>query len=182
MAMNYEELDESTREFMRNEFDNDEASGNAYRSKALSAYGKETFPNLMRAAIISGNEVSLCQALEVESYFDPSEEYTREGVTRTRRRNIRQSAERLSLTEFSTWYVKGFAKRLIDEGVDNCQVCRGGQPKWEPGDCASHEGLIVSVREIYNNHRSRYWPEPGNKSALSIPFGPGCHHIICRVK
>ena len=180
--MNYEELDARTREYMLSELEKEEASGRPYRSKALTIEGIKAFPGLMRQAIKSGSEVSLCQALEVVNYWNPDEEYTRNGITRTRRRNIHQSAERLSLTEFSTWYVRGLAKRLLDEGVSKCQVYRGAQPKWEPGECSIHEGLIVSVQEIFNNHRARYWPEPGNMNAFSIPFGPGCHHIIRRVK
>lgn len=179
--MNYEELDDNTRAYMLTEFEKEEASGNPYRSKALSSKGLKVFPNLMRDAIKSGTEVSLCQAFENESYWEPTEEYTREGITRTRQRNIPQSARRLSLTEFSTWYVAGFAKRLLNKGVEKCQIYRGEQPKWEPGACADHEGLIVSVKEIYENHRARYWPEPGDQNALSIPFGPGCHHVIRRI-
>ena len=181
MAMNYEELDEKTREYMLTEFAKEEASGNPYRSKALSSTGLAVFPQLMRETIESGNEVSLCQSLEKPSYWEPTEEYTREGTTRTRRRNIPQSARRLALTEFSTWYVAGLTKRLLDEGAEECQVYRGEQPKWEPGECAMHEGLILSVKEVYDSHRARYWPEPGDQNAFSIPFAPGCHHVVRRV-
>jgi len=181
MAMNYEELDDRTREYMLAEFENEQASGMPYRSKALSQAGLKAFPDLMREAIKSGNETSLVAALNRVDLWDPDEEYTRNGITRKRRRNVAQSAMRLALTEFSTWYVRGLAKRLLDEGVDRCQVYRGEEPKWEPGECAEHEGRIVSVQEIYDNHRVRYWPPPGDKTAFSIPFGPGCHHVIRRV-
>lgn len=181
MAMHYEELDDRTREYMLAEFEKEEAGGRPYRSKALSRTGLSVFPDLMREAIRSGNEETLYQALLNESYWDPDEEYTRSGITRTRRRNIPQSAQRLAITEFSTWYVTAFAKRLLDEGVERCQIYRGAQPKWEPGECAAHEGQVVSVRELYESHRARYWPAPGNQHAFSIPFGPGCHHVIKRV-
>lgn len=181
MAMNYEELDQRTRDHMLAEFDVEEESATPFRSKALSATGLAVFPELMRQAIQAGNEETLFQALNDPEYWHPTEEYVRGGVPRSRRRNIRQAAERLALTEFSTCYVRGLAKRLLDEGVEKCQVYRGGQPKWEPGECAEHEGLIASVQEVCNGHRARYWPEPGNPDALSIPFGPGCHHVIRRV-
>lgn len=182
MAMNYHDLDDKTREYMLKEFEKEENGGNPYRSKTLSMQGVSVFPDLIRNAIKSGNEISLCSAIEQENYWDSQEAYTRSGITRTRRRNIAQSAKRLVLSEFSTWYVRGFAKRLLDEGVEKCRVYRGEQPKWEPGECAMHEGLVVSVQEVYENHRVRYWPEPGNIEAFSVPFGPGCHHIIERVK
>lgn len=181
MAMNYEELDDQTRRNMLSEFDSEQGGGAPYRSKALSDSGLKAFPDLLRQAISSGNETSLAAALNRVDFWIPDEEYTRNGITRTRRRNVQQSATRLALTEFSTWYVRGLARRLLDEGVDKCQIYRGEQPKWEPGECADHEGRIVAVREIYDNHRARYWPTPGNASAFSIPLGPGCHHLIRRV-
>lgn len=182
MAMNYEELDDQTRGHMLSEFENEQRGGRPYQSKALSQAGLAAFPDLMREAIQSGNEQSLAVALQSFELWEPEEEYTRQGITRRRKRNVPQSATRLAVTEFSTWYVRGLARRLLDEGVDSCQVYRGEQPKWEPGECAEHEGRVVSVQEIYDSHRVRYWPPPGNKAAFSIPFGPGCHHIIRRVR
>jgi hypothetical protein len=181
MAMSYEELDDKTRGYMLTEFEKEEASGRPYRSRALSPAGLAVFPGLMRQAIESGNEVSLCRSLDNADYWEPTEAYTRDGITRSRHRNIAQSAQRLALTEFSTWYVAGFTQRLLDEGVEKCQVYRGEQPKWEPGECAMHEGRIVSVREVHDGHRVRYWPEPGDQDAFAIPFGPGCHHVVRRV-
>lgn len=180
MPMHYAELDEKTRAIMLSEFEAEQSGGNPYRSKALSAHGQTLFPQLMRDAIRQGTEVSLAAALADPNLWEAMETYVRDGVSHERRRNIQQSAERLATTEFSTWYVRGFSHRLMDEGVAKCQVYRGAQPKWEPGDCAKHEGLILDVKAVYDNHRARYWPEPGNKDALSIPLAPGCHHIIKR--
>ncbi len=182
MSMNYEELDRKTRTFMLSEFEAEERSSTPYRSKALSPMGLEYFPSFMREAIQLGNEESLFQTLNNLDYWEPLEQYLRNGILRSRQRNISQTAQRLALTEFSTWYVRGFAKRLLDEGVEKCQIYRGEMPKWEPGECSIHEGLVVAVLDIYRGHRVRYWPEPGDPNAFSIPFGPGCHHVIRRLK
>ena len=181
MPMHYAELDEKTRAIMLSEFDAEQAGGNPYRSKALSAGGQQAFPQLMRDAIKNGTEASLAAAVADPSLWEQTETFVREGVPCERKRNIPQSAERFATTEFSTWYVRGLARRLMDEGVEKCQIYRGAQPKWEPRDCAKHEGLIVDVKTVYDNHRVRYWPEPGNKEALSIPLAPGCPHVIKRI-
>jgi hypothetical protein len=181
MPMNYEEL-EQTRKAMLAEFNTETSIATRYQSKALSPAGLLAFPDLMRAAIQTGNEETLAQSLDHAGLWNPQEEYTLKGVQRLRNRNINQSAVRLATTEFSTWYVRGLSAQLLAEGVKECEVYRAGQPKWEPGECAEHEGLIVPVRTIYDNHRVRYWPEPGDPTAFSIPFGPGCHHVIRRVK
>jgi hypothetical protein len=182
MAMKFEELDEITRQYMLKEFEKEQLSSNTYQPKVLSKMGQSNFPNLVREAIKSGNEETLISSLSDPTYWNPTETYTRDGVVRERRINVKQAAERLGLTEFNTWYVHGLAKRFMDEGVIQCQVYRGAMPKWEPAECSVHEGKILPVKEIYDGHRARYWPEPGNPQAMSIPFGPGCHHTIRRVK
>ena len=181
MAMHYAELDEKTRAIMLSEFDAEQAGANPYRSKALAARGQEVFPQLLRDAIRQGTEVTLATALADASLWEPVETFMRDGIASQRARNIPQSAERLATTEFSTWYVRGFARRLLDEGATQCRVSRGAQVKREPSDCAKHDGLLLDVKSVYDNHRARYWPEPGNKGALSIPLAPGCPHIIQRV-
>lgn len=182
MSMNYEELDDTTRQCMLEEFEAEQQSEDRYRSRSLSPEGLRVFPELLREAIRNGTEVSLFESGSHAEYWDPTESYVRNNVERTRRRNIPQAARRLALTEYSTWYVRGLARRLMDEGVEECQVYRGEQPKWEPGECAEHEGVIVDVQRVYEGHRARYWPEPGDPDAFAIPFGPGCHHVIRRVQ
>jgi hypothetical protein len=180
--MKFEELDAKTRGYMLTEFQVEEASGNPYRGERLTPAGRAAFPDLMHQAIQSGNEQSLTTSLLTSGYWNQTEEYTRGGIVRTRNINMQQAAEQLGLSEFNTWYVRGLSKRLTDEGVKSCQAYRGATPKWEPGDCVAHEGQVFSVAEIYKGHRARYWPKPGNPNAVSIPFTPGCHHTIRRVK
>lgn len=182
MRMLFEELNDETRRHMLREFTAEQASPNPYRSQTLSTAGLSVFPQLMADAIRSGNEESLMTALSNPTYWSLTETYVLKGVMRQRKVNLQQAAERLALTEFNTWYVRGLSRRLLDEGVSSCQIYRGAEPKWAPAECTAHEGMIVHVRQIYDGHRARYWPEPGNSTAFSIPFGPGCHHTIRRVK
>jgi hypothetical protein len=180
MAMNFEELDGTTRGRMLDEFETEEGGGSPYRGRGLSGAGFAAFSGLMRQAIADGDDDSLTTALAVEGFWNPTETYVRGGVARERRINVRQAAERLARNEFNTWYVRGFSKRLLDEGVERCQAYRAALPRWEPGECSEHEGQIYQVADIYAGHRACYWPEPGNPGAISIPFQPGCHHTIRR--
>lgn len=181
MAMEFEELDDTTRRYMLAEFEAEQSSGNPYPGKGLSPAGHAAFPNLTREALRTGNEQTLIASLSNASYWNPTETVVRDGVEGQRKVNVQHAAGRLGLGEFNTWYVRGLAKRLMDEGVTRCQAYRGATPKWEPGECSEHEGQIFSVEEIYRGHRARYWPEPGNPDAVCIPFGPGCHHTIRRL-
>lgn len=182
MPMQFEELDARTRESMLSEFEAEQAGPHPYRGRNLSPTGLEASVALMRQAIETGTEETLAQALSVPVHWNPTESYIRNNVARLRNLNYVQAAERLALTEFNTWYVRGFARRLLDEGVELCQIYRAAQPKWEPASCTQHEGSIYRVRVIYDGHRIRYWPEPGDETAFAIPYEPNCHHSIRRVR
>lgn len=180
MGMRFEELDKITRRFMLQAFEAEESTSTPYRSRALSQLGRDAFPEIMRGALKSGTEETLQEALAVPQNWKVRETYVRAGVLRERKINIAQASERLALTEFNTWYVRGLCLRLIEEGINHCQAYRGADPKWEPAECAEHEGHVFPVAEVLRGHRARYWPEPGDHQTTSIPFGPNCHHTIRR--
>jgi hypothetical protein len=173
MAMRFEELDEKTRTYMLREFEAEEASGKPYRGQNLSMQGLEVFPRFMREAIVQGNEQTLTSALNNPQYWHT---YKKSGKPV----KPEDEAERLGLTEFNTWYVRGLSKRLMDEGVKECQAYRAALPKHQPSRCPLQEGQIYPLDLVYKGHRAKYWPPPGNLAAFSIPDGPNCHHTIRR--
>ncbi len=171
---NYEELDPATRHWMLEEFRREEDT-NPYRSSRLSAEGLAAFPTAMEETIRSGNEQTLFEALREPRYW-----LKMESSKRGDRKVPVNAPESFSITEFNTWYVRGLARRLLEEGVEHCQVYRAA-PAWEPrAECVQHDGQVYPVGIIYDGHRARYWPPPGNPSILSIPVGPNCHHTIRR--
>ena len=181
MKANFEELDKETREFMLEEFETEQNSGNPFTGHLLSDTGRELFPELIKKAIVSEDEEFLVISLSRQEYWKEKQEYTRDGITREKRINFNQAAERLGFSEFNTWYVRGLARKLITEGVKKCQIYRAKKAKGEPGECSKHEGQIVDVKIIYKGHRAKYWPKK-NDSAFSIPAQPGCHHTIRRTR
>jgi len=181
-VFSFEELDDKTRFWMLVEFRTEKMSGNPYYSSRLTPEGIEAFFQEMEKALQTGDEETLINALVHPGYWKQVETYYRGGRANQRRINPVEAAKQLSCTEFNTWYVRGFARRLIEEGETQCQVHRAA-PAWQPrAECLSHEGMIYEVRLIYDGHRARYWPPPGNTGAFSIPVGPNCHHTIRRVR
>jgi hypothetical protein len=159
-----------------------EWSTNPFKSDRLTAAGVNVFPTLMEKAIREGNEIALAGSLSKPEYWKTNEPYVRSGKSHVREVNYAKAAEVLAITEFNTWYVRGLARRLLDEGEGLCEVYRAA-PAWQPRDeCLRHDGRQYSVKQIFEGHRSRYWPPPGNPQALSIPVGPNCHHSIRRMK
>lgn len=130
MKANFGELDDITRKFILNEYEAEQHSGNPYISQHLSKAGKQIFPELMKNAILSGDAESLEMSLKYPKYWNEKEEYTRNGITRERKINVDQAAERLAFAEFNTWYVRGLTKRLLSEGIEKCQIYRAKDAKW----------------------------------------------------
>jgi len=176
----FEELDNVTRKWMLEEFLNEEKSGAPYRSSRLSELGLKIFPKEMEKAIIEGNEESLEKALMNPDYWNPSESYKTKNRIRSRIVNPISAAEFLARTEFTIWFTRGFARRLIEEGETLCKVVRIAPADEPRRECRSHEDKIYNVIDIYNGHRVRYWPFPGKPDAFSIPMGTNCHHSIRR--
>jgi hypothetical protein len=152
-----------------------------YFGRVLTAAGRDSFHGLLDAALASGTEETLELALNDQAFWNPTEEWYRNGVRqRPRQVNVAASAKRLAITEFNTWYVRGLCRVLLDEGVEVCQVYRAAAAFEPRGECLQHDGQTYSVLDIYNGHRARYWPEPGRPDALAVPVGVNCHHTIRR--
>jgi hypothetical protein len=178
----FEELDEETRRWMLIEFQDEENSGKPYRSPRLSEIGLANYPDIMEKAISNGNEEYLKEALSQQEYWNSAESSHKGLKVYSKTINYEKAAKSLAYSEFNTWYVRGLARRLIEEGVDKCQVYRAAIAEEPRTECLQHENEIYSVKEIYAGHRARYWGDSINPTAFSIPVGPNCHHSIRRVR
>lgn len=166
--MNFEELDAETRKWMLVEFEAEESS-NPYRPSTLYI-GRAEFAVIMRKAIQTGDIQSLEDDLSPYVVGSPV-----------------NAAHRLAHSEFTTWYTRGFARRLIEEGVEQCEVYRAATAARPKCSCSMLEGKTVSVRAIYDGHRPYHYDELHKTSdydgpPISIPSAPLCHHTIRRHK
>ena len=183
--MIFEELTPVVRALMISEFRAEQTSKICapYRPKVLTALGESVFCSIMEEHLGNGSEASLALALS------PSPYWVERGVRNTKNGPVpyfmpgHQRAKVFALTDFNSWYVRALCKQMMDEEVELCEVYRA-QPAYEPrGECALLEGRKLQVRELYNGHRARYYPESvANPAALSIPTGPNCHHSIRRIR
>jgi hypothetical protein len=181
MAFLFEELTNQVRDASRRELASELAAPPTYFSPRLTVVGQETFYALLDDALTDGNEETLERVLHNPLFWNTTERYVRNGIARTRNVNLATSARALAITEFNTWYIRGLCRILIDDGVEFCQVYRAA-PAFEPrGECLQHDGQTYAVTTVYEGHRIRYWPEPGQVDALSIPVGVNCHHTIRRL-
>ena len=178
--MKFEELDDETRKWMLAEFKKEEHSGNPYRSSRLNHKGKEEFGEMMSNAINSGGILNLDNNLSNPSLWNRTESYRRNNTTYERRIDPSSAAKSLAHTEFTTWYTRGFARRLMEENVDLCEIYRAEKAQIPRCECTRLEGTIINVKKIYDGHRAKYHPRK-HPSAFSIPNGANCHHTIRRI-
>lgn len=171
----FEELDPVTRHWMLLEWHAEQSQPNPFRSPRLTDEGWLAWVPSTEIAIREGDEVSLA-----ESMTDPSFWHQWEPTVRGGRKVARDRHLQLANTEFGTIYVRGLARRLLEEGESFCQVYRAAPAGEAREQCRHLEEQVFPVKQIYDSHRAAYWPEPGDPMALSIPVGPNCHHLIRR--
>ncbi len=183
--MIFEELTPKTRALMVSEFQAEQLNTSLppFRPNVLTDLGESVFRKIMEEHLGSGSIESLTAALS------PSQYWIERGIRKMKSGPVsffmpgHQRAKVFALTDFNTWYVRALCAQLISEGHEVCEVYRA-QLAYEPrGECITLEGKKLPVREVYEGHRARYYPEnTANPHALSVPAGPNCHHSIRRTR
>jgi hypothetical protein len=168
--MVYDELDPITRRFMLEEFDAERGGSAPFRPAEVPMETWSALQDLVREAIVSGHAGDLIARAEALS----------ETAEAARRMGRRRMAE-LARFEFGTWYVRGLSRRLLEEGEAYCLVVHGEDGRSGAGKCGLFQGQLLPLKAVYHGHRARYWPEPGNRFALTIPAGVECRHTIRRL-
>jgi hypothetical protein len=165
----YDNLDERTRQLMRDEMNLDVAENKLFISPYLSGQGVRDYPNLLLQAIESGDDDSLAEALSqqrrlLRSYArrTPKHGYIIVSVPEN-------GAEILAEGEFNRYYIRALARRAIEDGVAELVVIRA-KPVTQPRPQA--EALVetsVDPRDLLADLRAH----PGEHTQLGIPAGPG---------
>lgn len=165
VAMDFRDLDGTTRKYMVEALEEDEAAG-LLGSKYMNDRGLALFPSLLREAVLRGNEETLEGSLN-----DPSLWRERD---RAGRRVPANAGRTLAVTEFGMMYTRGLCRRLKDEGETQCRIYRAGRGTRMCYECTSWEGRLVDIDALLANHRRYGGPGP------RVPHGPNCHHSVCR--
>lgn len=178
--MRFMELDDETRKWMLVEFEV-EWNNKPFIPSSLSIRQMK-FEDIMRETIQTGNIQRL--EADIRGYVKSTERRTRNGRT-YEVKTPSNAAHRLAHSEFNTWYTRGLARRLIEEGVKMCQIYRGELAENPRCSCQPLEGKVVNVKAIYDGHRPYHYSIQKTSNydgnPISIPNGPLCHHTIKRV-
>ncbi|WP_193608643.1 hypothetical protein [Nocardioides lijunqiniae] len=148
MALNMTHLHDaskdSVREWMIRELDEDLDRGAVYRSKYQTAYGQQSWPYLLREALIAGTDDTLVHALEDPSFWLTEYEKRRPSGGTTFARVPVTAAETLAQGEFSRYYLRA--------------VCAVAQEQ-------DREVVVVRLREVAR-------PRTGSEQKIGIRLDP----------
>ena len=108
---NFENLDATTRQYMLIEVDQAIKTSQLHFSRRFNEQGVARYPQLLCAAVTTGNEETLADALQQQHCFDTHEKQG--AVTRKVPEN---AATTFAEGEFNAFYMRGVCHRAIREG------------------------------------------------------------------
>ena len=141
MGIHYENLDEVTRQFMLQE----SKLGGHYISPRLTEAGKQAWQSLLEGGIKNHDDDWVAREILACGHMQSQEQYTRNGITRTRSINIPHAALQLAEGEFNRYYLRGLCVRAKCEGKDFLIVYRGKAVSQPRAESEQKIGTPVSV-------------------------------------
>ena len=168
MSLYYVNLDDRTRQLMLDEVQYDIAHNQLHISPFLSGQGQRDYVNLLRDAIQSGTDESLAENLRSHRRISRTlpRRQPKGGYAIAAAPN--NAAETLAESEFNRFYIRGLARRAIEEGIPELVIYRA-KPVQSPRP--ESEALIestLSAEELLADLRSH----PDEPPALGVPSGP----------
>jgi len=169
MALYFENLDDRTRQLMLDEMEYDIAQNQLHISPFLSGQGQRDYANLLREAIQSGNDETLAQNLR---------EHRRILKTLPRRNpkggysiaaTAENAAEVLAESEFNRYYIRGLARRAIEDGISELVIYRAKPVRNPRPESESRVETALSPEELLADLRAHPGDEP---PTLGVPSGP----------
>lgn len=168
MPFHFANLDDETRRFMLDEVQLDVTNNNLYLSARLSDAGLRDYPDALRNAIRSGNEVTLATVLRGSGRMRLAEERrTRSGGVTTARVPV-TAPETLAEGEFNRFYARGLCRRALAEGLKELEIYRGKEVANPRPESQVKIGTRIDAAQLLQDLRSH----PGVEPALGLPPGP----------
>jgi len=174
MGINYESLDDVTRDYMLKE----SQLGGHYISPRLTEKGQMQWQSLLEEGIKSYSDDWIAQEILKHGYMLSHEQYTRSGITRSRNINKPQAAQQLAEGEFNRYYLRGLCLRAKAEGKDFLIVYRGKKVSQPRPESEQKIGTRVSVDTLLETLRTNDFVTI--EDAIGIPGGPNSG-LTCRI-
>ena len=167
MAFDFKKLDVQIRRLMLEEVLMDETRGEFFRGKYTNDTGKAAFPQLLKQAVQSGNEVSLAQSLHSALFLKSYTKKTPSGGTTTAA--VPHNANiMLAEGEFNRFYIRAICRLATEQGLTEVRIYRAKQVNNPRTESQKRIGQLVDAQSLLSDLRSSI----GVDTALGCPSGP----------
>jgi len=111
MGLRYDNLDDTTREYMLAEFEADLEQDNLYFSVRLSPDGIQDWPEILKTALAEGTDESLAAEIAIPGRLNPHDFRQGRPIKMNKMAHLT-----LAEGEFNRFYIRGVCLRAIGEG------------------------------------------------------------------
>jgi hypothetical protein len=170
VAMQFVDLDPIVRLLMVEELSIDITLGKLYQGKRLTAYGLQDWPTVLRTALESGNDTWLENWLTHPGRLEPFGNYTRMGVTRSRRVPA-NAAQTFAEGEFNRFYIRGVCRQSLQLRVGIVTCYRARYSENPRPESVAIEGKAFNAEALLRDLRENTGVD-GINTALGMPPGP----------
>ena len=168
MAMQFDNLDESTRKLMVDELEIDVANGTLYMSPRLSPRGRIEYESLLRATFLEGDDQSLANDIRSFGLLNASEQRrTRAGGVSMAKVPV-NAPETLAEGEFNRFYIRALCRRSIDEGTGTLEFYRAKAVANPRSASQAMIGRRIDASDLLHDLRT----SQGVDTSLGLPPGP----------
>jgi len=168
MGLQYNNLDNQTRQSMLGELQLDIETGTLYISPRLNDQGRAAYPSLLREAIQVHDDEWLASQFEAHGYLAAYEQMRKPGGGYTTARVPSTAHETLAEGEFNRFYCRGLCVRAIEQGIRCVEVYRGKSVLRPRSESEAAIGKLIDAKTLLDDLRVSQGVEP----ALGIPPGP----------
>lgn len=177
MTLQYEDLDERTRQLMLEEVEFDASESVLYVSPRLNPSGQQGYEQLLKEAIREYDDAWLTEELRSGDYFNPSLQRQTQKGTSTQKMP-KNAPDTLAEGEFNRFYIRGLCRRAIEEGTPEVEVYRGresSRPRSESealiGKRLSANALLEDLRLSVGVTPALLPPGPNSGLTVRLPRG-----------
>ena len=153
---NFLDLTEDVRQFMISEIKSDLSKNKFYIGASLNETGKKLYLNLLLDAVKNGDEEMMASSLKEKGCFSPT--YIRaDGRSAT---TPKDSAERLSRSEFNRYYIRGVCLDAIKAEGENVEIYRARESSQARSSSDEKIGLQISAKDLLEDLRNSIGVQP----------------------
>lgn len=170
MGLLYENLDDRTRQLMLDEMEYDIAHNQLHISPFLSGQGQRDYANLLRDAILSGTDDSLAENLRAHRRILktlPRRQPKSGGYSIAA--TPENAAEVLAESEFNRYYIRGLARRALEDGISELVIYRAKPARNPRPESEARVETTLPPQSLLDDLRAHPGDEPPR---LGVPSGP----------